>query len=109
MTSVAIEAMSNPKFYVGYSSASTQGVAIQSGPYGITFSGSSFYISNIKLNDYWTCFSPYVDDNGNACMIGPNSTLVYPTSGTCYAVYKKVTKNGEYVYYMNKEVGRVTQ
>ena len=98
------------KFYVdGTTATSSGGVSIPKGSYSLSFSGDSFYLGSVRRNGYYNCFAPYVDDNGKACMIGPNRTLVYPTSGTCYAVYKKVTKNGEYVYYMNKEVGRVTQ
>ena len=110
MVSVGITDYGPINFYVdGTSATSSGGVKIPTGSYSLSFSGDSFYLGSIRRNSYYNCFTPYVDDNGNACMIGPNRTLVYPTSGTCYAVYKKVTKNGEYVYYMNKEVGRVTQ
>lgn len=110
MVSVGITDYGHINFYVdGTSATSSGGAKIPTGSYNLSFSGDSFYLGSIRRNSYYNCFTPYVDDNGNACMIGPNRTLVYPTSGTCYAVYKKVTKNGEYVYYMNKEVGRVTQ
>lgn len=110
MVSVGITDYGPIVFHVDSTSAtSSGGVKIPTGSYSLSFSGDSFYLGPIRRNAYYNCFTPYVDNDGNACMIGPNSTLVYPTSGTCYAVYKKVTKNGDYVYYMNKEVGRVTQ